>query len=209
MHPRRAYRPNQADADRAGYLAPNRQPLDQRHDDWPGNAEHLDHQTRHQQTARTARPNHRGPRSKRWWPIVVPIAALGVGASLLSPAARHQWAISLFRQPTRYTTLSFNEAWELPAKAIKGKPVAVSFTVSNQEGRSVYYRYVLTQSDGRTSSILQSSARAVASGANWTVRTQVKPTCAKSPCQIKVALPGHPETIDFLLTVEAKRKKRH
>jgi hypothetical protein len=187
----------------------DRQPLNEQDDEWPGNTDYLDRQPPHRQSAHSARPNHRGRKFRRWWPIVAPAVVVAVGTSLLSPAARHQWAISLFRQPTRYTSLSFNEASELPAKAIKGRPIIVSFTVGNQEGRSVHYRYVITQSDSEGTRILQSSARAVASGTNWTVSTRISPTCAKSPCRIEIALPGQPETIDFLLTIEAKRKKRH
>jgi hypothetical protein len=202
MHPRRAYRPKEIDADRAGHLVSGRRSLDESDHDWPEITKQPGPHRTDTPSGRTGRANHRAQGPKRWWPLVVPVVVVAVGASLLFPAGRHQWALSLFRQPTRYTTLSFNEAWALPATAVRGEPIAISFTVSNQEGHTVYYRYSLAQNDGKTSRTLDSSARRIAPGANWLVRTVIKPTCADSPCQIKVTLPGYPQTIDFLLTMK-------
>jgi hypothetical protein len=157
---------------------------------------------------RTARPDgDREPGPRPWWPTLTILAVLAVGASLLFPAGRHQWALSLLRQPTRYTVLSFNQASALPATAVKNEPVTVSFTVGNNEGRVVGYRYVLSASSGGRSHILGASTRTVAPGATWTVSTVVRPTCDASPCRIEVWLPGHPETIDFLVTLKAPRGK--
>jgi hypothetical protein len=137
---------------------------------------------------------------RRWWLVLTGLAVLAVGASLLLPAGRHQWALSLFRQPTRYTVLSFNHAPALPTTAAVNGPVAFSFTVGNHEGRAVDYRYVLTASGGRSSRTLGGSAKIVAAGATWTVSAVVHPACGTSRCRIEVSLPGHPETIDFLVT---------
>jgi hypothetical protein len=143
------------------------------------------------------------PPTRRWWPVLVPLAVLVIGASVLVPSGRHQWALSLFRQPTPYTALAFNDASSLPAQAVINKPIAISFTVSNREGRKVSYRYVLTQSPSRTSSVLGQSAKTVAAGATWNVSTTVRPSCSSSPCRVQVSLPGHPETIDFLVSLTA------
>lgn len=140
---------------------------------------------------------------RRWWPIVTPIVVLLTGVSLLLPAVRHQWALSIFRQPSHYTALSFNKSWALPSMARSGKPIPVSFTVDDQEGRSELYRYVLTESAGRFSKKIGESWRIVPSGGTWTVTTVVRPNCRLSPCRIEVSLPGHPETIDFLVTLRA------
>jgi len=150
------------------------------------------------------RPYHVGRQergTRRWWPIVTVFAALAVGVSLLIPAGRHQWALSLIRQPTRYTTLSFNKAWALPATAAFNEPIRISFTISNQEGRSLDYQYVLTQSDGRVSQTLGKSARMVAAGGTWTVTAVIRPTCAASSCRVEVSLPGHPEKIGFFVAL--------
>jgi hypothetical protein len=141
-------------------------------------------------------------RHRRWWPFVAPIVLVAVAVSLLTPAGRHQWALSLFRQPTYYTALSFNKAWALPATAAWDAPLSVSFSVANHEGRAVRYRYVLTETAGGGSgrpTTLKQSAKLVPAGSTWTVSTSVRPTCASSTCRVEVSLPGHPETIDFLL----------
>jgi hypothetical protein len=139
------------------------------------------------------------PARRRLWPALVPLALLALGASLITPAGRHQWALSLFKQPTGYTALSFNEAWALPTLAVADKPIAISFSVGNHQGHAVSYRYVLAQeSDGETQT-LQQASKVVGAGATWTVSTSVRPSCAASPCKVQVTLPGHPETIDFLV----------
>jgi len=141
------------------------------------------------------------PRSVRWWPFLVPVAAIAIGVSLLVPAGRHQWALSLFRQPTPYTVLSFDKASSLPSTAALNRPLPISFTIGNDEGRATYYRYILTQSADGISEKLGGSSRLVAKGKSWTVSTVIRPSCAGSPCKIEVSLPGHPETIDFLVTL--------
>jgi hypothetical protein len=146
--------------------------------------------------------DHRGERHTRWWPVLTPLAVLAIVFSLISPAGRHQWALSLFRQPTPATALFFNKAWALPSTTISRAPLSVSFTIGNDEGRSVNYRYVLSVSGGQHSRVLKESARMVGAGQTWTVSTVIRPACDASRCRIEVSLPGHPETIDFLVTLK-------
>jgi O-antigen/teichoic acid export membrane protein len=153
--------------------------------------------------ARNVRPPHRETGRRRWWPWLTALAALAVGVSLTLPGGRHQWALSLFRQPAHYTALSFNQAQNLPTMAIKGEAIKISFSIGNQEGHSIGYGYVLSASDGGSSRVLAKSAKTVATGATWTVSAMVRPTCDSSPCRIEVTLPGHPEKIDFLVTLRA------
>lgn len=157
-----------------------------------------------------ARPGRRkGSRVRRWSTrlAVLAVLAIAVEVSLISPAGRHQWALSLLRQPTPYTVLSFSHAASLPATAIVNKPIRVSFTVGNHEGRVVDYRYVLTATGGGKSRILGQSKKTIAAGATWTVSREVIPACGTSPCRIEVALPGHPETIDFSVSLNAAAGK--
>lgn len=137
----------------------------------------------------------------RWWPVLGPIALAAVGASLITPAGRHQWALSIFRQRTPYTALSFNNPAALPTIAAANKPIPISFDIVNDEGRTINYRYVLSEWSAGKAKTLQMASKVVASGATWTVPTIVRPTCPDSPCRMEVSLPGHPETIDFLLTI--------
>ena len=83
----------------------------------------------------------------RWWPWVAGIVAIGVGVSLLFPTARHQWALSVVRQPTPYTTLSFVHAVALPTAVPTEGEVSFSFTIANNEGRDMTYHYVVSSAD--------------------------------------------------------------
>jgi hypothetical protein len=128
---------------------------------------------------------------------------LAVGVSLLSPAVRHQWALSLVRQPARYTALAFNRAWALPATAAEGEAIPVSFTVTNHEGHVVDYRYVLSVGGGASSHVSDEATKAVADGGIWAVSTVVRPACTSSPCRVAVSLPTQNETIDFLIVLRS------
>jgi hypothetical protein len=136
---------------------------------------------------------------------LAPLVVLAIASSLISPAGRHQWALSLFRQETPTTTLFFNKAWTLPSTAVARAPLSVSFTIDNEEGRAVNYRYVLSVSDGKHSRVLRKSARIVDAGQAWTVSTVIRPACDVSRCHVEVSLPGYPETIDFLVTLKARK----
>jgi len=143
---------------------------------------------------------------RRWWPVVAPLAFIAIAVSVIVPAGRHQWALSLFRQPTYYTSLSFDRAWALPSTAVRGAPVTFSFTVGNHEGRTVTYRYLISEGlADKEQAVIKQSVKAVAVGATWTLSTTVRAECADSPCRVQVSLPGHPEIIDFLVTLTAKR----
>jgi hypothetical protein len=156
-------------------------------------------------------PNRRSAeraKERRWWPVVAPLAFIAIGASLILPAGRHQWALSLFRQPTYYTSLSFERSWALPSAAKRGAPLAFSFSIGNHEGRAVVYRYLISEGPvGKGDSVGQ-SMKVVAPGATWTVSTTVRATCTTPRCRVQVSLPGHPEIIDFLITMTGKRAIR-
>ena len=141
-----------------------------------------------------------------WWRVLAGAAGLAFALSLLVPAGRHQWALSLLRQPTWYTVLFFNRAAVLPARVTAGQPVHVGFTVGNREGGAMRYRYVISSypmGGGGRSRLLAESAKEVPAGSSWSVSATVRPHCGSAPCRIRVSLPGHPETIDFLLTPAA------
>jgi hypothetical protein len=156
---------------------------------------------------RQTRPSADSPQdraARRWWPILIPLVAAVVGVTLIFPATRHQWALSIIRQPARYTVLSFNDASDLPAAAVINQPIAFSFNIGNQEGRAVNYKYVITESSGKTSRVLDEAARSVVAGETWKVAKVVKLGCSSSPCRVQIVLPGHPETIDFLVDLKTQ-----
>jgi hypothetical protein len=146
-------------------------------------------------------------RPRRWWPVLLPLIALALAASLLIPAGRHQWAISLIRQPTPYTVLSFNKSWAIPTTATAGQPIVFSFTINNGQRHAIKYRYVVTESTEQVSETLAQDTKRVAPGGNWVVTKTVRLSCATGlSCRVAVYLPGHPETIDFLVTMQPRRK---
>lgn len=147
------------------------------------------------------------PRRRRWWPALTAVAVVAIGVSLLSPAARRQWALSFIRQPSHYTTLYFNEPDTLPTTAVSNRPMTVSFTVGNHERRAVNYRFVITAVGGGVKRSLAHSQKIVTAGATWRISATVRPVCPTTQCRIEVSLPGHPETIDFLVTLKASGKK--
>jgi hypothetical protein len=143
-------------------------------------------------------------RGRRWSPFVLAAIAVLVGVSLLLPAGRHQWAISIFRQQTRYTTLSFQDAATLPSTVAAGSSVHLSFTVENHEGQRVRYLYVLTSTNvaaADSQTILYRATLTLPDGGRRTVSITARPMCTSSYCRLQVSLPGHPETIDVLLHV--------
>jgi hypothetical protein len=117
------------------------------------------------------------------------------------PAGRHQWALALIRQPTPYTALWFDNAAALPTAAVSGRQMTVSFSVANHEGKVVAYRYLISEEAGGKSQLLAEASRAVSANRTWAVSAQIRPSCRSSPCRLTVSLPGHPETIDLLLTI--------
>ncbi|HYK32789.1 MAG TPA: hypothetical protein VEV63_12540 [Streptosporangiaceae bacterium] len=148
---------------------------------------------------------------RRWWPVLGPIAAIALAASLVLPASRHQWELSIFRQPARYTALSFKDASELPTTAISGSRIPVSFTIGNQEGRTLTYKYVVSESDpANFPQTMATAARTLGPGRTWTVSLDVKATCSLvPPCRIVVSVAGHPERIDLLVTLTPAVHKHH
>jgi hypothetical protein len=143
--------------------------------------------------------------------VLGPIAAIALAVSLVLPASRHQWQLSVFLQPARYTALSFKDASELPSTAISGSRIPVSFTIGNQEGRTLTYKYVVSESDpANFSQTMATAARTLGPGHTWTVALDVKATCSLvPPCRIDVAVAGHPEHIDLLVTLQPAVHKHH
>jgi hypothetical protein len=131
-----------------------------------------------------------------------------VVASLLSPWVRHEWALSLGRRDTLYTQLGFNNAVALPATAVRGKGIRISFAITNDEGKKIPYHYVVASGSGTKLKSLGSGTKVVAVGASWDVNITVVPNCVQSPCRIQVSLPRQGENIDFIFTYVGKSSKK-
>jgi len=134
---------------------------------------------------------------RRRWTLVAAAAVILAGISVATPAGRHQWALSLIRQPTPYTVLTFENAGHLPTGVSSGGRLDLSFSVTNHEGRNVRYRYLVTSaSSGQIPVVLQRGILSVPVGVRQTKSVSVVPTCQGSPCQVQVSLPGPAESID-------------
>lgn len=206
MGPRDAEYGDSADSGRSPYPPGRpRHPADD-WDDWPPEEQRRpppgSSRPRHEHTPRPrARP-------RQWWRVAIPVTVSVVGISLLFPAGRHEWALSLFHQQARYTALSFNNPSGLPIVATEHAPMTVSFTIANREGRTLRYRYVVSANGNGISRTLATAVRTLPDGGSWTVTAAIKPVCPTSaPCQIEVALPGHAPHIDFYVTLIPARHR--
>ena len=150
-------------------------------------------------------------RPPRWdlWLLGTGLLAIALAvASFLSPWARHEWSLSLQRQPTPYTQLGFSDAANLPTTGVSGKGIPVSFTITNDEGRQVSYRYVVASGSGTTLTAISSGTTVIAAGHSWGVGIVVVPKCAAASCRVQVSLPEQDESIDFLLTYPVQSEKK-
>jgi hypothetical protein len=125
------------------------------------------------------------------------LAAIILVTSTLSPWVRHEWSLSLSRQNEPYTQLAFNQAEALPVTVVRGRGVRISFTITNDEGKPMFYHYVVESGSGNKLYELSSSSGTVAAGATWNVDSTVTPNCEMASCRLQVSLPLQGERIDF------------
>ncbi len=147
----------------------------------------------------------------RWdiWLLGTGLLAIALAvASFASPWVRHEWSLSLQRQPTPYTQLGFANAGALPTTGIPGQSVPVSFIITNDEGRPVSYRYVVASGSGTTLTAISSATKVVAAGAAWGVGINVVPKCPTASCRVQVSLPEQNMSIDFPLTYPVQSGKK-
>lgn len=147
---------------------------------------------------------HEKPRWDLWLYGTGAVALLLVAATWLSPWLRNEWAMSLGRQNTPYTQLGFSSAATLPATAVRGEGIPISFVITNDEGKQVSYQYGVASGTSTRLESLTSATKVVAAGASWHVGITVVPKCTESTCRIQVSLPQQSESIDFLLTLQGK-----
>lgn len=136
------------------------------------------------------------------------LAIVLAAASFLSPWVRHEWSLSVQRQPTHRTQLGFTNAANLPATGVRGKGIPVSFNITNDEGKPVSYRYVVASGSGTALTEISSGTTDIASGQSLGVRIVVVPKCAAASCRVQVSLPEQNESIDFMLTYPAQTGKK-
>jgi hypothetical protein len=149
--------------------------------------------------------------SPRWdfWLLGTGLLAIALAvASFLSPWVRHEWSLSVQRQPAPYTQLGFTNTASLPATGVAGKGIPVSFNITNDEGRQVSYRYVVESGSGTTLTTISSGTTVIDAGQSSGVHLVVVPKCAAASCRVQVSLPEQNESIDFMLTYPAQTGKK-
>jgi hypothetical protein len=137
-------------------------------------------------------------RLRPWW--AVGVGSILLAGSLLTPQGRHEWSVSLFRQPSAITTLSFADPSALPAEWTCGRTLPVQFVVENRQGRTADLHYVVTQEDdlgARAAAMRAQGTLTVADGTAAPVTVQVRPDCPATSSRIRVSVVGHPQTIFF------------
>jgi hypothetical protein len=147
----------------------------------------------------------------RWdfWLLGAGLLAIALAAaSFLSPWVRHEWTLSLQRQPTPYTQLGFTNAASLPVTGVRGKGIPVSFIITNDEGRQVSYRYVVASGSGTKLTAISSGTTVLAAGHSWGVDIVVVPQCAAASCRVQISLPEQNESLDFMLTYPDQSGKK-
>jgi hypothetical protein len=145
-------------------------------------------------------------RSRRWWPLVLLVVGAFVVVSLVAPFGRHQWAESLVRQPSPYSSLAFVDATDLPTDLVPGQHVEFTFTIGNHESQDEVYRYLVASSPSKLTVLggnFGAGSVSIPAGQSRDVKVSADPQCAASPCTISVVLRGHAETIDFIVRLEA------
>lgn len=148
------------------------------------------------------------PRWSWWLAGIGLVAAILVAGSVLSPGVRHQLAVSVFRQNTPYTPLGFNDATALPTTAVRGKPIQLSFFITNDEGKPVSYQYVVASGSAAKLASLTSATKTVPAGTTWKVTTTVTPKCEQTACRVQVSLPQLNESIDFNFQYKSAKKAK-
>ncbi|MGO9333417.1 MAG: hypothetical protein ACLQCU_05080 [Acidimicrobiales bacterium] len=127
---------------------------------------------------------------------MVLVVVVAIAISLLLPVGRHQWAESLIRQPSPYTTLAFEDPSGLPAVLVAGHPISFTFWVGNHELRDATYRYLVTSSPSKKV-FYAGGTLTVPMGRSRSVKVSDDPECSGSPCQISVVLVDYAEKIAF------------
>jgi hypothetical protein len=133
--------------------------------------------------------------------IAAVLAVVGLTAfAWRSPAVRRQISLSVTRQPTPFTELSFMDHTNLPAFLSTSYTNEFAFTIGNHEGKAVSYPYVVTAKSSHGTTALATGTVNVDSGRS--VRVPVSFLAPEPATQyvITVQLSGRPQLLHFAAT---------
>lgn len=110
---------------------------------------------------------------------------------------KHQWELSVVRQPTPYTQLYFTAPASIPSVLAAGQQNTFDFTIENDEGRAYRYTYVVTLQDSRARQQVSKETVMVNSGERVTRAVTVDPTDKESRYLVSVTIPTLNQSIQF------------
>ncbi len=110
---------------------------------------------------------------------------------------KHQWELSVVRQPTPYTQLYFTAPASIPRVLAVGQQNTFDFTIENDEGRASRYTYVVTLEDSRARQQVSKETVMVNSGERVTRAVTVDPTDKASRYLVSVTIPTLNQSIQF------------
>lgn len=136
------------------------------------------------------------------WKVAAAVVAscatiIGVLAVAFPKQFAHQVEISVARQPTPYTQLFFNDPSVLPTQLPVHKKSKFAFTITNDEGHSVFYQYDVTMSNARSSEVVRRGSVMLANNGTATFTVAIEPKTRKSRYLINVVLIGEGQSIHF------------
>jgi hypothetical protein len=142
------------------------------------------------------------PRRRLTWKVAwagaaIFIALAGILAIVFPTQFKHQFAISVTRQPTPYTQLFFANSTTLPRELSLNRPNDVKFTVVNNEGRAATYHYTVTMAVGNQAKIAGQGSFALGDNQSITQTAVIKPSSRRSQYLVKITLDGTGSFIQF------------
>jgi Protein of unknown function (DUF1616) len=128
--------------------------------------------------------------------VVLLLLVAAIGAAF-PRQIKHQWELSVVRQPTPYTQLYFTAPASIPSVLAAGQQNTFDFTIENDEGRAYRYTYVVTLEDSRARQQVSKETVMVNSGERVTRAVTVVPTDKESRYLVSVVIPTLNQSIHF------------
>lgn len=120
------------------------------------------------------------------------------GYAAAEPAwARHQIAISLTPQPTRYSEIFFSNLAAVPSRLVPGVTTKVPFAIINREGRTVRYTYSVVVTAPRVSSVAETGQVVIGNNEKADLIATFRPEEANALYDVRIRLARPHEAIEF------------
>ncbi|MEB4210082.1 hypothetical protein [Mycobacterium sp. 94-17] len=131
--------------------------------------------------------------------VLSAILAVGAVLAALSGTVRHEIAVSLTRQPEKYTVLYFSDGLKWAGAGTDRLIMTVSFTVVNHQGRPTRFPYAVQVLDPAKTPIARSEGSVdIADGKDTTAAVDVNVPASAGWSAVEVNLVGRAERIRLL-----------